>query len=85
MAYTRMVAAALAAAVLAVGSAQAQAPSGGCRKRCDASFSSCSKRAQAGDSVCLRIWHRCKQQCTALAQVRPVQTAAATTPAKGRR
>ena len=87
MAYKRMVAAALLAIAMTAGSVQAQAPNGGCRKKCDATFSSCTKKGTT-TSVCLRSWHGCKQQCTASAQARPLQTAAATpaTPqAKGRR
>ena len=85
MAYKRVVAAALFAALMAAGSAQAQSPNSGCRKKCDATFSSCSK-AKKGESVCLRTWHACKQQCTAVAQSRAMQTAAAApATAKGRR
>ena len=76
MAYKRLVAAAVFAALMA-GSAQAQTTSNvGCRKKCDASFSTCSKRSKSGDNVCLRTWHRCKTQCTAAAAAKPA-------PAKG--
>ena len=77
MAYKRIVAAALFAAMVA-GSAQAQTSSVGCRKKCDAGFSSCSKRSKSGDTVCLRTWHKCKSQCTVAAAQRPAtaQTAA---------
>ena len=81
MAYKRVAAAALFAALMAAGSVQAQAP-GGCRKKCDASFSSCNK-AKKGETVCLRTWHSCKQQCTAAAQAKPMKTAAV--PAKLKR
>ncbi|HEX8570265.1 MAG TPA: hypothetical protein VF699_10145 [Caulobacteraceae bacterium] len=87
MAYKRMVAAALLAMAMTAGSVQAQAPNAGCRKKCDATFSSCTKRGPA-TSVCLRNWHGCKQQCTATAQARPMQTAAKATaaaPGKARR
>ena len=87
MAYKRVVAAALFAALVATGSAQAQSPNGGCRKKCDASFSGCTKRGSP-QNLCLRTWHACKQQCSAQAQARPgkLQTAAAAgATAKGRR
>ena len=66
MAYKRIVAAAVFAAVMAAGAVQVQAApqAGGCRKQCDVSFSACNKRG--GDqNVCLRGWHGCKKQCTA--------------------
>ena len=86
MAYKRVVAAALFAALMATaGSVQAQSGNTGCRKKCDATFSSCSKRVRPGENLCLKSWHSCKQQCKALAQARPVQTAAAPAAAKGRR
>ena len=66
MAYKRLVAAAVFAAMVA-SSAQAQSVSVGCRKKCDASFSTCSKRSKSGDSTCLRTWHKCKSQCTVAA------------------
>ncbi len=71
MAYRSVIAAAVFTALLA-GSAQAQTSAPGCRKRCDASYSSCSKTAR-GDA-CLRSWHACKNQCKA--------PAAAATPRK---
>ncbi len=86
MAYKRVVAAAFLAALMAAGSVQAQS-SPGCRKKCDATFSGCSKRAKAGDSVCLRTWHKCKAQCTAAAAATPARvqtTALAATQAKRR-
>ena len=71
MAYKRLVAAAVFAAMM-VGSAQAQTTSAmGCRKKCDASFQGCSKRSKSGDTACLRTWHRCKSQCTVAAAQRP--------------
>ena len=83
MAYKRVVAAALFAALMATtGSVQAQSPNSGCRKKCDASFNVCTK-TRKGETACLRTWHSCKQQCNAVAQARPVQSAAA--PSKGRR
>ena len=85
MAYKRVVAAALFAALMAAGSVQAQSSNTGCRKKCDATFSSCSKRG-GEQNACLRTWHSCKQQCKAVAQARPMQTAAAgPATAKGRR
>jgi hypothetical protein len=80
MAYKRIVAAVLFTAFLA-GSAQAQSPaSPACRKKCDASFSSCTKRSNADQTVCLRRWHQCKAQCTAPAAAAP-QPAQAAAPA----
>ena len=75
MAYKRMVAAALLAFAMTASSVQAQAPNGGCRKKCDGNFSGCTKRGSP-QNLCLRTWHTCKQQCAATAQARPMQTAA---------
>ena len=87
MAFKRVMAAALFTALMAASSVQAQTTVNvGCRKKCDASFSTCSKRAKAGDSVCLRTWHKCKSQCVAVAASKAVQTAAAApAQARGRR
>ena len=85
MAYKRLVAAAVFAAMVA-GSAQAQSVNVGCRKKCDASFSTCSKRSKAGDSPCLRTWHKCKSQCTvAAAQSKPQQKTTALASAQPKR
>ena len=74
MAYKRVVAAAFFAALMAATSVQAQTTVNvGCRKKCDASFSTCSKRAKAGDNACLRTWHKCKTTCTGVAAVRPAK------------
>jgi hypothetical protein len=71
MAYKRIVAAVLFTAFLA-GSAQAQSPaSPACRKKCDTSFSSCTKRSKSGETYCLRTWHKCKAQCSASAAAAP--------------
>ena len=63
MAYKRFVAAAVFAAFTMAASTQVQAQAP-CRKQCDASFSSCSKKG-ADQNTCLRSWHGCKKTCTA--------------------
>ena len=86
MAYKRVVAAALFAALMAASSVQAQTTVNvGCRKKCDASFSTCSKRAKAGDNACLRTWHKCKSQCTVAAAQKPVQQSTALAANQGKR
>ena len=66
MAYKRVVAAAVFAALMATGATQVQAQAGGCRKQCDASYGVCSKKA-GQETACLRTWHSCKKSCTAKA------------------
>ena len=71
MAYKRIVAAVLFTAFLA-GSAQAQSTaSPACRKKCDASYSSCTQRSKSGETYCLRTWHKCKARCNAPAAAAP--------------